>query len=173
MATIETDQNHSDFVSWKTARWVAPFFALAAFVLVPWIVVLATRLPATHAEAHWNVTWAGFDVVLTLLLIAVAAAAWRRSPWLEGAAAAAAALLLIDAWFDVTTSSSGIELGVSLAEAFLVELPVAILCVLLARDAERVLAIGVARRSPRRRFASEIADVQSARSTRFDPCQRN
>ena len=101
MATIETDQ--TDFLSRMTARWVAPFFAAAALVLVPWIVVLATRLPATHAAPHWNLTWAGFDVALTLLLIPVAAAAWRHSPWLEGAATAAAALLLADAWFDVTT----------------------------------------------------------------------
>jgi hypothetical protein len=139
MTTIETDQ--SDRVTWKAARWVAPFFAAAAIALVPWIVVLATRLPATHAAPHWNVTWAGFDVVLTLLLIAVAAAAWRRSPWLEGAATAAAALLLVDAWFDVTTSSPGVELAASLAEALLVELPIAILCLLLARDAERVLFV--------------------------------
>ncbi|HEY3921372.1 MAG TPA: hypothetical protein VGL76_04590 [Gaiellaceae bacterium] len=139
MTTIETDQ--SDRVTWKAARWVAPFFAAAAIALVPWIVVLATRLPATHAAPHWNVTWAGFDVVLTLLLIAVAAAAWRRSPWLEGAATAAAALLLVDAWFDVTTASPGVELAASLAEALLVELPIAILCLLLARDAERVLFV--------------------------------
>jgi predicted branched-subunit amino acid permease len=128
---------------------VAPFFATAALVLVPWIIILATRLPATHAAPHWNLTWAGFDVALTLLLIAVAAAAWRHSPWLEGAATAAGALLLVDAWFDVTTSSSGTELGVSLTEALLVELPIAILCLLLARDAERVLAGSSAARSLR------------------------
>jgi hypothetical protein len=146
MTTIEADQN--DFLSWRTARWVAPFFAAAALALVPWTIVLATRLPTTHAAPHWNLTWAGFDVGLTFLLVAVAAAAWRRSPWLEGAATAAAALLLVDAWFDLTTSSSGIELGASLAEALVVELPIAVLCLLLARDAERVLAGSIVRRSP-------------------------
>jgi hypothetical protein len=148
MTTIETDQ--SDFLSWRTARWVAPFFAAAALALVPWTIVLATRLPTTHAAPHWNLTWAGFDVGLTFLLVAVAAAAWRCSPWLEGAAAAAAALLLVDAWFDLTTSSSGIELDASLAAALLVELPIAVLCLLLARDAERVLAGSIVRRSPYR-----------------------
>ena len=171
MTTIETDQ--SDYVSWRTARWVAPFFAAAAFVLVPWIVVLAASLPATDAAPHWNVTWVGFDVVLTLLLISVAAAAWRRSPWLEGAATAAAALLLVDAWFDVTTSAPGFELGASLAEALLVELPVAILCLLLARDSERVLALSVARRSPARRLPSAVADTRRATGETWEPCQRN
>jgi hypothetical protein len=171
MTTIETDQ--SEYVSWRTARWVAPFFAAAALVLAPWIVVVAARLPTMHAAPHWNVTWVGFDVVLTLLLIAVAAAAWRRSPWLEGAATAAAALLLVDAWFDVTTSSPGIEFGASLAEALLVELPVAILCLMLARDSERVLALSVARHSTARRFPSAVADTHSATSRRSESCQRS
>ncbi len=141
MTTIDTDQ--SDTFSWRAARWIAPFFGAGALVLVPWIVVLATRLPSTHAAPHWNLTWVGFDVALTLVLVAVAAAAWRHSPWLEGAATAAAALLLVDAWFDVTTSKPGIEFAASLAEAILVELPIAILCLLIARDAERVLALSV------------------------------
>jgi hypothetical protein len=108
-------------------------------VLVPWIVFLVRSLPSTHAAAHWDIAWAGFDVALALLLFAVAVAAWRRSPWLEGAATAAAALLLVDAWFDILTSSTHVELAVAIGEAVLVELPLALLCLLLARDAERVL----------------------------------
>jgi hypothetical protein len=125
---------------WRPARWVGPFFAVLAILLLPWIVLLAAWLPAHHASAHWDITWVGFDAVLSLLLISVAFAGWRRSPWLEGAATAAAAVLFADAWFDVTTSSSRVELFASTAEALLVELPLAVLCLLLARDAERVLA---------------------------------
>ena len=54
-------------------------------------------------------------------------------------ATAAAALLAVDAWFDILTSSSHVELAVAIAEAALVELPLAVLLILLARDAERVL----------------------------------
>jgi len=124
---------------WRPAPWVVPFFALAGIVLVPWIVFLVRMLPSTHAAAHWDVAWAGFDVGLALLLLSVAVAAWRRSPWLEGAATAAAALLVVDAWFDILTSSSHLELVVAILEAALVELPLALLCLLLARNAERVL----------------------------------
>ncbi len=106
---------------------------------MPWIVFLVRSLPSTHAAAHWDIAWAGFDVGLALLLLGVAAAAWRRSPWLEGAATAAAALLVVDAWFDILTSSTRVELGMAIGEALLVELPLAGLCLLLARDAERVL----------------------------------
>jgi hypothetical protein len=41
----------------------------------------------------------------------------------------------VDAWFDILTSSSGAELVVAVAEALLVELPVAALSLALARRA--------------------------------------
>jgi hypothetical protein len=115
-------------------------FSLAGIVLVPWILFLIRSLPSTHAAAHWDIAWAGFDVALAFLLLAVAVAAWRRSPWLEGAATAAAALLAVDAWFDILTSSTHLELAVAIAEAAFAELPLAVLLLLIARDAERILA---------------------------------
>jgi hypothetical protein len=120
-----------------------PLFGLAGLLLVPWVVLLVVELPSAHRAAHWDIAWAGFDVALALLLLGVAVAAWRRSPWLEGAATAAAALLLVDAWFDVLTSSTRAELVISVAEAAFVELPLAVLCVLLARAAERRLRASV------------------------------
>ena len=132
---------------WRPAPWVVPLFAVAGIVLVPWILFFVSSLPSTHASAHWDIAWAGFDLALALLLFGVALAAWRRSPWLEGAASAAATLLFVDAWFDILTSSSHVELGVSIAEAAFVELPLAVICLLLARDAERVLTrLALARR---------------------------
>src|SRR5437016_8251193 len=122
---------------WRPPRWVVPLFGLAALLLVPWVVLLVFALPSAHRAAHWDIAWAGFDVALALLLLAVAAAAWRRSAWLEGAATATATLLFVDAWFDVLTSSTRAELVVSIVEAAFVELPLAALCLLVARDAER------------------------------------
>jgi hypothetical protein len=138
MTSIHVDTRSGDG-GWHPAGWVVPLYALAGIVLVPWIVFLVYSLPSTHAADHWDIAWAGFDVGLALLLLGVATAAWRRSLWLEGAATAAAALLAVDAWFDILTSSSNLELGVAIAEALLVELPLAVLCLLLARDAERVM----------------------------------
>ena len=121
-------------------RWVVPLFGLAAVLLVPWIVLLVYLLPSAQQVSHWDIAWSGFDVILALVLSAVALAAWRRSFWLEGAATAAATLLFVDAWFDVLTSSTRLELIVAVLEAVFVELPLAILCLLLARNAERRLA---------------------------------
>ena len=126
---------------WRPPRWVVPLFGLAALLLVPWVVLLVFALPSAHRAAHWDIAWAGFDVALALLLLAVAVAAWRRSAWLEGAATATATLLFVDAWFDVLTSSTRAELVVSIVEAAFVELPLAALCLLLARDAERGLYV--------------------------------
>jgi hypothetical protein len=89
--------------------------------------------------------------MLALLLLAVAITAWRRSVWLEGAASAAAMLLFVDAWFDVLTSSSQSELVTAIVEAVVVELPLAVVCLLVARSAKRRLrlqAIAVVRERP-------------------------
>jgi hypothetical protein len=123
----------------RALRWVAPIFGLAAVLLLPWIVLLAVALPSSHEAAHWDVAWAGFDVMLALLLLTVAITAWRRSPWLEGAATAAATLLFVDAWFDVLTSSTQTELVIALGEAVVVELPLAVICLLIARAADHRL----------------------------------
>ena len=117
--------------------WVVPLFAVGAVVLVPTIVLLVVGLPSTHQSEHWDVAWSGFDVMLALMLLAVAVTAWRGSAWLEAAAAAAATLLFVDAWFDVLTASSRTELIVALVEAVFVELPLALLCLWLTRGAER------------------------------------
>jgi hypothetical protein len=138
---------------WRPPRWVVPLFGLAALFLLPWILILVHVLPSKHKAAHWDIAWAGFDVGLALLLLSVAIAAWRRSPWLEGAATATATLLFVDAWFDVLTSSTRTELWVALGEAFFVEIPLAVLCLLLARDTEhrlRALLVGQRDRSPTR-----------------------
>jgi hypothetical protein len=116
--------------------WVVPLFAVGAVVLLPTIVLLVVVLPSTHQSEHWDVAWSGFDVMLALMLLAVAVTAWRRSAWLEAAAAAAATLLFVDAWFDVLTASSRSELIVALVEAVFVELPLALLCLWLTRGAE-------------------------------------
>jgi len=116
-------------------------------VLLPWVGVLVGTLPSEHRAAHWGVAWAGFDIASALLLLAVAGAARQRSFWFEGAATAAATLLFIDAWFDVLTSSTQAQLVVAIAEALLVELPLAGLCLRLAREAERRVRIQLFNRS--------------------------
>jgi hypothetical protein len=126
-----------ELTEWRAPAWVVPMFALAAVVLVPWIVFLVRVLPSAETAEHWDIAWGGFDAALALLLLAVAAGTWRRAPWLERAATAAAALLVADAWFDVVTASTRTELVLAVVSAALVELPLAVLCLLLVRTAGR------------------------------------
>jgi hypothetical protein len=122
---------------WRAPSWVVPLFGLAAVGVVLWLVFLVSVLPSTQRVDHWDVAWGGFDAVLAFLLISVAVSAWRRSPRLQGAATAAAILLFVDAWFDVLTSKVGSDRWVAIAQAALLEVPLALLCLLVARNTER------------------------------------
>jgi hypothetical protein len=123
---------------WSPPRWVAPLFAFAALALIPWVIVLVSALPAAHRVTHWAAAWAGLDVAVVAMLVTVAACVWRRSGWVEPVASAAATLLLVDAWFDLTTASAAGGPARPLGAAILVEVPLAIACLALARRAARI-----------------------------------
>ena len=122
--------------SWSPPRWVAPLFAVCAAVLVVWVGLLAFALPTAHRVTHWAVAWVGFDAAaLVAMLIVLAACVWRRSGWVEPVATAAATLLLVDAWFDVTTASSAGGLARPLGAAIVIDVPLGLVCLALARRA--------------------------------------
>jgi hypothetical protein len=114
--------------------WAIVLLGVVAVALVPWSIALTMQLPAHHVARHWDVAWAGFDAGMAVVLIATVVAAVRRSGWLTGLAMAAAAMLVCDAWFDVVTSAPD-ERWVAVASALVVELPLAVVCVLVSRSA--------------------------------------
>lgn len=118
-------------------RWVAPLFALVGAGLVPWTLWMAYDLPQRHIARHWDLAWVGFDVAMAGLLLATAFAALRRAVWIQSTAAAAATMLVCDAWFDIVTASRGAEQAMAVASGLLIELPLAVICIWVARNAER------------------------------------
>lgn len=106
---------------------------VAAAVMVPWLYLLSGSLPDTTRVSGWSTAWVGLDVMEGLALLATGLLLLRRDPRVSPVAAVTAALLLVDAWFDVTTSSSGRALLIAIAMALLVELPLCALCALIAR----------------------------------------
>ena len=119
--------------------WVAPLFGLLGAGTIPWTVYLSLTLP-THARTHnYRLAWVGFDVLLILVLLATAYAAWRGSPLVGLLAGCAATMLVVDAWFDVTTSSRR-DVALAIALAAVAELPLAVLCGWVALHVDRVLA---------------------------------
>jgi hypothetical protein len=120
--------------------WLPSVFIVFALLLAPWILWLIATLPSQEVAAHWQIAWGGFDVALAALLFATAVTLARRSPVAEIFAAMTAAFLICDAWFDVLTSRGRMTVTVALLEAFLVELPLAVTCLWIARNVERVVA---------------------------------
>jgi len=119
--------------------WVGPTFGLLAAGLALWTAGLAAMLPSHHAAANWRLAWVGFDLLLVFGLARTAWLARRRSPLALMPATATAALLFADAWFDVTTAGAGRDRALALVTAFGAEIPLALVCLLLARRALRHL----------------------------------
>jgi hypothetical protein len=121
----------------RLIRWVGPLFALFSVVMVPWIVYIAVSLPSRQLSPNYDLAWAGFDVLLAAGLAGSAYFALRRSRYLSAASAATAALLVVDAWFDCMTTP-GSDRWQSIAFCFLVELPLAAVCLWLSYHTEQI-----------------------------------
>ncbi len=130
-------------------RWVVPLFVVFAVGLVPWIAWLAISLPTHSVVAHYRLTWVGFDVFLLAALVLTGLAAQRRSTLLEVAETATATLLAMDAWFDTTSAATKGDLAQAVFTAVVFELPIAALCLWIARHAEAVRRRGEHESDPR------------------------
>lgn len=117
----------------RLIRWVGVLFLACAILIVPWVFYIGFSLPQRQLSEHYAIAWAGFDVGLFVALGLTAWAVLRRTTWVGMTAGATAALLVTDAWFDVVTSSPGMELVGAAAMAALVELPLAAICIWLCQ----------------------------------------
>ncbi|WP_433335724.1 hypothetical protein [Spirillospora sp. CA-294931] len=117
------------------ARSMGWGFMAGGAALVPWMCVLAARLPATTQVANWSTAWIGLDVMLATGLLSTGYFLTRGDQRYGLTAAATGALLLMDAWFDVTTATSDTDRTFALALAIGLELPLAGVCATLAARA--------------------------------------
>ncbi|EWS99731.1 hypothetical protein N865_21015 [Intrasporangium oryzae NRRL B-24470] len=122
----------------RAVRWAGVLFGVCAVALVPWTIYLGEALPSRVVAHDFDVAWIGFDIALLVALAATAWSALRRSRHLTVTASFSAALLLVDAWFDVVMSRPGPSRNEALAMAVLVEVPLAVVCLWLARHAEDI-----------------------------------
>jgi hypothetical protein len=87
---------------------------------------------------HWKLTWIGLDCGTALAAGITAYLLHTRNRYAVLTAMAAGTLLAADAWFDVSTAAAGFDRTLSLAEALLLELPLAICAfVVAARELRR------------------------------------
>jgi len=120
-----------------SSRWAGAFFAVVGVLLVPWALWLSYSLPSRQVAHHWDLAWAGFDVILSLALLGTAFALFTGRRVGRSLAAATGALLLADAWFDVVTASGAGERWVAVTLAAFAEIPIAIVCFALAGSGRR------------------------------------
>ena len=118
-------------------RGAGALFAALGVVLLPWALWLGYTLPERKVAHHWDLAWAGFDVVLSAALLGTAFALLTGRSVGRSFAAATGALLLADAWFDVVTSEAGRDRWLAVTLAVVGEIPLAILCFALARPGRR------------------------------------
>jgi hypothetical protein len=113
--------------------------AVAAVVLAPWTIGIATRLPHSAVARHWNTAWAGLDVAIMVGLTLTSWLGRRRDRRVALAATATATLMCADVWFDLCTSASEYPFACAVAEAA-TELMVATTCLAIGLRAPRVSA---------------------------------
>jgi hypothetical protein len=124
--------------------------ACAAF-LMAWIIFLSAALPAQAVAHEWKLAWIGLDVTEAAGLLVVTWAARRLREMLIPAAIVTGTLLVCDAWFDVILSWGTSDWRWSALSAVAVELPLATLLFVAARQMTKATDAGLtARRGPGR-----------------------
>lgn len=111
-------------------------------VLAIWTAALALTLPRYYRAGGWRGAWVGFDFALLVAFAVTGWAAWRRRQVLIVCLIVLATLLCCDAWFDVVLDARTRGFELSLLSAAVIELPLAVLAILLARRLLR-MAIGL------------------------------
>ncbi|MGR6318549.1 hypothetical protein Q2K19_00050 [Micromonospora soli] len=162
---MAADQLHRATEVRPAPRWVAPTFAVLALLTLPWIGYLAVTLPRHALSVHYRAAWVGFDLGLVALLALTAVQAYRGHRQVGLAATATATMLMVDAWFDVTTTPSGPDLVVSVLLAALVELPLAGVCVWIARHGDRMVERRLRQLALRAELATDQAEAAQRTAT--------
>ncbi len=108
-----------------------------AAALCGWMVLLGITLPPEVNARHWATAWVGLDAMEASCLAATGVLILRRDSRVGAVAGAAAALLTADAWFDVTTAQMGSDALIAIILGLGIELPLAIVCAMIAWKAPR------------------------------------
>ena len=117
-------------------RWWSVVFGVAGVALLPWIVVLAVGQPRVAPVGDLALAAGGAMATTAAGLVASAALTVIRSPYLVMTASATATVALCTGFFHVVTGTASNPRAAAFA-TLLVVVPVAVLCVLVARHGTR------------------------------------
>ena len=142
----------------RAARGIAELYLAMVVAMIVWIVYLAMALPERNTAQHYDLTWVGFDLMIVGAMFATAWFALHLNPRVELAANSTATLLFVDAWMDITTSSTTQALVTAILFAVFLELPIAVISLRISRRINRSLA-------RRARVADELSPEASAQAS--------
>jgi hypothetical protein len=128
----------------RARRRFLTFVMVCIVALAVWIVALGVTLPARETVDQWRLAWIGLDVAELVSFAVLAWAVLRTRHLAIPAALIAGTLLLCDAWFDVVLSWNTGERWEAIADALIVEVPLAMWLWWIARRLV-LLTITVAR----------------------------
>ncbi len=132
LVSNEQDSPARPGTSWKWELLLVLIIG-GCIVLAAWIGYLAVSLPAFYRAGSWRGAWVGFDLALLGAFATTGWAAWRRRQILIICLIVLATLLLCDAWFDVVLDERTAGFLSALLSALLVEVPIAVIAVFVAR----------------------------------------
>lgn len=112
---------------------------VCAAALLPWSVYLGFTLPQDYVVRGWNVTWAGFDAMMFVLMAATAVLGYLRRQLVMLTGFALGVMLVCDVWFDLTTSDRQ-DIPLAVLTALLIEIPLALFFVVTALQMLRLVA---------------------------------
>lgn len=117
----------------RRAGW---FLLLAGALLLVWTCWIGAALPAAGPRQAWSaawtgldnwpLTWVGLDLLEVVGLTATGVLLVGGREQARTSALLSAPLFVVDAWFDVMTAASPVELAGALLLAGVVELPLAV-----------------------------------------------
>jgi hypothetical protein len=141
LAEIDYPHPLLDLNMHRRRRLAAIFSATASVVLAAWIVVLVLTLHRVFTATHWRLAWVGFDIFELIGFALIGWALWRGRQVAIAALLVTGTLLCCDAWFDVILDLRTDGMWPSVAEAVLIELPLAFLMFNAARRLIRMSAL--------------------------------
>jgi hypothetical protein len=130
--------------SWKWDA-VLVVIVVTCVLLTAWTGYLAVTLPRFYRAGSWRGAWVGFDLALLLAFATAGWAAWRRRQLLIVSLAVLATLLICDAWFDVVLDVQTPGFWEAVTSALVVELPLAVIAIMMARRLLRLTLAQVMR----------------------------
>jgi len=132
LVAVERRAGAAPGTSWKWDA-ILVVIVVSCIILAAWTGYLAVTLPRFYRTGSWRGAWVGFDIALLAAFAATGWAAWRRRQLLIVSLVVLAALLICDAWFDVVLDVRTKGFWESVTSALLIELPLAVIAIVIAR----------------------------------------